>query len=216
MTRECDRLHLIFNSLPRQRFPLNFREIPANGIYILFEEGELAHGADRIVRVGTHTGNGMLPSRLKEHFLKENKDRSIFRKNIGRALLNKTGDPFLEQWEWDLTSRAARDDYLSRLDRSKLKVVEKAVSETICSKFSFVVFRVDDKNLRLELEKKIISTVSLCEECRPSSNWLGLHSPVEKIRQSGLWLVNGLYGQSLSLDEINFIERLSRNSQPLA
>ncbi len=86
MTLECDRLHLIFDSLPRQQFPLNFREIPANGIYKLFEEGERAHGADRIVRVRTHTGNGMLPSRLKEHFLKENKDRSIFRKDIGRAL----------------------------------------------------------------------------------------------------------------------------------
>ena len=56
---------------------------------VLFETGELAHGADRIVWVGTHTGSNEMPSRLKQHFLKENKDRSIFRKNIGRALLNR-------------------------------------------------------------------------------------------------------------------------------
>jgi hypothetical protein len=35
---------------------------------------------------------------LKEHFVNENKDRSIFRKNIGRALLNKDNDYFIEQW----------------------------------------------------------------------------------------------------------------------
>ena len=53
----------------------------------------------RIARIGTHKNN--FQSRISEHFLlKESKmnfsianpkpsDRSIFRKNIGRALLNK-------------------------------------------------------------------------------------------------------------------------------
>jgi len=57
----------------------------------------LAHSTDRIVRIGTHTGNNKLWFRLKEHLI-ENKDRSIFRKNIGRALLNKDNDCFIEHW----------------------------------------------------------------------------------------------------------------------
>ena len=81
-----------------------------NGVYFLFERSELGHGGMRIVRIGSHTGADKLPSRMAEHTTK-NKDRSIFRKNIGRALLNKAGDPFLEQWNFDLTSRANRARY---------------------------------------------------------------------------------------------------------
>ena len=93
----CPHLHTLFNKLPHHHFPFDAKKIPLNGIYILFEFGEIAHDTNRIVRIGTHNGDGNLPSRLKSHFIKENKDRSIFRKNIGRALLNKSNDPFLEQ-----------------------------------------------------------------------------------------------------------------------
>ena len=64
-------------------------------------------------------------------------------------------------------------------------------------KFSFVVFQVDDLKKRLELESKIISTISLCEDCKPSKNWLGLSSPKEKIKDNGLWLVNELNKEPL-------------------
>lgn len=76
-----------------------------NGVYILFEKNEFGHNGDRIVRIGSHTGNDNLVKRLEEHFLKENKDRSIFRKNIGRALLNKNSDSYLDIWDIDLTSK---------------------------------------------------------------------------------------------------------------
>ncbi len=56
--------------------------MPANSIYILFKQGEFSHGVDRIVRVGTHTGANQLASCLKQHFLLENKDRIIFRKEF--------------------------------------------------------------------------------------------------------------------------------------
>jgi len=98
MSEICQQLHELFNDLPRYWFPFNELAIPRNGIYILFEKHEHAHGVDRIVRVGTHTGENQLRSRLKQHFLNETKDRSIFRKNIGRAMLQKAEDPFLEQW----------------------------------------------------------------------------------------------------------------------
>lgn len=95
MSAVCRRVHEVIWKLPRHRFPFDDQDIPANGIYVLFEEGESGHGGDRIVRVGTHTGDNQLRSRLKQHFINENKDRSIFRKNIGRAILSKDSDPFL-------------------------------------------------------------------------------------------------------------------------
>lgn len=183
-------------------FPFDKHEIPANGIYILFEKGELAHSTNRIVRIGTHTGINQLRSRLNQHFIKENKDRSIFRKNIGRALLNKDKDPFLEKWEIDLTTRKAKEKYSELIDFVKQKEVERKVTKCIQENFWFVVFEVDDKRKRLDLEAKIISTVSLCIDCSLSENWLGNFSPKEKIRKSGLWLVNELWKTPLSEKEI--------------
>ncbi|NOQ55224.1 MAG: hypothetical protein GQ477_00285 [Nanohaloarchaea archaeon] len=179
-------------------FPFDRQKIPKNGIYILFEKGESAHKTKRIVRVGTHTGLDQLPPRLYQHFENENKDRSIFRKNIGRALLNKDRDQFIEQWELDLTTRDAKARYSDSVDSKKQEAIEKEVTRYIQDNFSFVVFPVDDKKRRIDLEARIISTISLCDDCRPSQTWLGNFSPKEKIRQSGLWLVNELWKTPLS------------------
>lgn len=198
----CEELHLLFNSMKRFHFPFNENEIPENGIYILFEEGEKAHKGDRIVRIGTHTGKNQLISRLKQHFLNENKDRSIFRKNIGRAILNRKKDPFLEKWELDLTTKQAKDKFLSSINLEKQKQIEKEVTKYIQENFSFVVFPIEDKEKRLDMEAKIISTISLCKDCKPSRNWFGLFSPKEKIKKSGLWLINELYKQPMSSQDI--------------
>lgn len=202
MSDACTKLHQLFNRFKRLHFPFDINDIPRNGIYVLFEKGERAHGADRIVRVGTHTGDNQLRSRLHQHFVKENKDRSIFRKNIGRSLLARSRDPFLEQWELDLTTRAAKQLYSERVDQMKLKQVERKVTEYLQHNLSFVAFEVADKADRLLLESRIISTVSLCTECRTSSHWLGLDSPKQKIRESSLWLVNELYKQPFSEAEL--------------
>jgi hypothetical protein len=210
----CEALHVWANSLPALRFPFDVSRIPLNGIYVLFEQGEVAHGANRIVRVGTHTGNNQLPSRLCQHFLIEKKDRSIFRKNIGRALLNRDNDPFLPVWELDRTSRAVRNQH-GGIDTDRQNAIEKAVSDYIRDHFSFVVFRVDDKVERLMLESKMISTVSLCDACPPSAQWLGQFSPKRKIRESGLWLVNELYKVTLSLRDLERLPAvLSRLDHP--
>jgi hypothetical protein len=190
MSTECTKIHKITNSLRRHRFPFDESRIPLNGIYVLFQKGEKAHEQDRIVRIGTHTGDHQLRPRLKQHFLSENKDRSIFRKNIGRAFLKKQNDPFLQFWELDLTTRKAKDDYSQQIDFDYQQKIESQVSECIRDNFSFGVFEVASKEERLEIESKLISTVSWCDECKPSSDWLGNSSPKEKIVQSGLWLVN--------------------------
>lgn len=194
---DCTELHRWASLRHRFYFPFDDREIPLNGIYILFERNEHAHGTDRVVRVGTHTGQSQLRSRLKQHFLVENKDRSIFRKNIGRALLRKKHDPFLVDWEIDLTPLAARVEHNHRIDEQRRREIEREVSSYIQNNFSFVVLQVDSKEQRLRLESRMISTVSRCPICKPSKDWLGSYSTKEKIRKSGLWLVNELYKEPL-------------------
>ncbi|BAW30547.1 hypothetical protein SAMN02910340_00611 [Methanosarcina thermophila] len=212
MSENCKQLHRWFNNLEKMNFPFDDKKILHNGIYILFEKGETAHNTDRIVRIGTHTGKNQLRSRLKQHFIKENKDRSIFRKNIGRALLNRDKDPFLDQWELDLTSRRAKEEYSVLIDVEKQKEVEKNVSQYIQANFNFVVIEVEEKEKRLELESKIISTISRCKECSPSPSWLGLFSPREKINTSGLWLVNELNKEPLSDEDMQLIKNLTANA----
>ena len=60
MSDLCARLHREFQQSPVFSFPFEDSAIPLNGIYVLYEAGETAHGANRIVRVGTHTGKNQL------------------------------------------------------------------------------------------------------------------------------------------------------------
>lgn len=202
MSKECEAIHLLARNLERHNFPFCESHIPLNGIYILFEKGENGHGGERIVRIGTHTGENQLRSRLRQHFLNENKDRSIFRKNIGRSLLKQSNDTFFEYWELDLTTRKAKDKYSHLIDFEYQQSIESRVSQYIQSNFSFCVFEVNDKAKRLEIESKIISTVSWCKDCCPSRHWLGSSSPKQKIVESGLWLVNELYKTPFNASDI--------------
>lgn len=203
MSKVCEKLHLIANKMPRYCFPIDKEKIYKNGIYILFEKGEYAHGVDRIVRIGTHCGNNNLYNRIKEHFINENKDRSIFRKNIGRALLNKNKDNYLDIWEIDFQARKNKDQFKDKLDLQKQKKLEGQVSKYIQENLSFVIIEISDKDKRLFYESKLISTVSLCKDCRASDDWLGKYSPKDKIVESSLWLVNELYKKAFTLEELN-------------
>ncbi len=198
MSEICAQLHLALRGLERLRFPFDTARIPPNGLYVLFEKGEIGHDGSRIVRIGTHTGERQLQSRLKQHFVTPSKDRSIFRKNIGRALLNRNRDPFVQQWEFDLTTRKAKQELGQQVDFLKQGEVERQVSAYIQDRFEFVVFAEPEKVTRLTLEAQMISTVSLCRDCGASAEWLGMSSTKEKIRNSGLWQVNELYGDELT------------------
>lgn len=213
MSKECENIHNLSKNLDRHHFPFDESKIPSNGIYMLFEKGENGHHGDRIVRVGTHTGKNQLRSRLRQHFLNENKDRSIFRKNIGRALLNRENNPFIKFWELDLTTRGARVEYASSIDFAYQKRVEARVSRYIKSNFSFCVFTVNDEAERLNIESRIISTVSWCEACKPTEDWLGKHSPKDKIVKSGLWLVNELYKTPFDAPGVEQLSKLMAGKQ---
>lgn len=192
MSETCHKLHQLVATLSVHRFPFNPTKIPTNGIYILFETGELAHGTNRIVRVGSHTGEGQLRPRLEQHFLNENKDRSIFRKNIGRAILNRDRDPFLKHWNIDLTPRKVKDEYSKTIDSAKQRLIEKQVTTYIQEHFCFVALGIPNKTKRLNLETKLIATVSKCTDCQSSKDWLGRYSPKEEICTGKLWQVKDL------------------------
>ncbi|MCR5062150.1 MAG: hypothetical protein K6A89_02600 [Treponema sp.] len=192
---QCVSIHKFFNSLPRFTYKFDPEEIPENGVYVFFEKGEKFHDMDRIVRVGTHTGEGRLVSRLQEHLCGCNKDRSIFRKNIGRAILNKNNDPFLAKWNLDLTSKKNINKYFATIEEQDLPyqfIIEQQVSKYMNENLSFAVISVDDKKERLDYESYLIHTISADKSCKQSEYWLGNYSPVKKIRESGMWLVNEL------------------------
>lgn len=204
------KLHKLFNSQKRYYFPFKeFRqEITQNGIYIIFERGEKYLEFDRIVRVGTHTGSNQLYSRLNQHYIKENKNRSIFRKNIGRCILNKENNPYLKNWDLDTTSAEEKKTNSHLVDVEFEKQIERRISKYIQENLSFCVFRMDIKEQRLFWEKKISSTLAQSTELRPSSGWLGNFSPKEKIRASGLWQVNGLDGECITDNELENLKRI--------
>lgn len=60
------------------------------------------------------------------------------------------------------------------------------------SNLSFSFFEVATEENRLSMESLLIKTISACVDFKPSENWLGKFSPITKIRESGLWLVNEL------------------------
>ena len=111
MSHKYKWLHEILEELPLIKYPFELKLLPLNGIYFFYEKGQIwGHGGNklRIVRIGTHKGNNFR-NRIAEHYLfnvrKMNfnidspkpSDRSIFRKNIGRAFLYKNGDPYLDK-----------------------------------------------------------------------------------------------------------------------
>jgi hypothetical protein len=180
--------------------------MPDNGIYVKFEKGESYNDLDRIVRIGTDTGENNLKKRLIEHFVTENKNRSIFRKNIGRAILNKDNNPYLKFWELDTTSKAEKEKNLKYINVALEAEIEREISSYIKTNFSFCVFNVETKEQRLFWESKLIST--LAYQTKPSKNWLGNFSTKEKIRQSGLWQVQGLNKSKLTIDEFDNLKLL--------
>lgn len=201
-------LHKIFNGLERFTYPFENRlnEMPDNGIYVKFEKGESYNNLDKIVRIGTDTGENNLKKRLIEHFVTENKNRSIFRKNIGRAMLNKDNNSYLNFWELDTTSKADKEKNLKYINVDLEAEIEGEISSYIKTNFSFCVFNVETKEQRLFWESKLIST--LAYQTKPSKNWLGNFSTKEKIKQSGLWQVQGLNKPKLTSDEFDNLKLL--------
>lgn len=205
----CKMVHILFNNQKEYRCEM-IGDIPfKNGIYIIFEKGEHYYGYKRIVRVGTHKSLNRLQKRMKDHFIRMNKDGSIFRKNIGKALLNKDNDEYLSIWSLNTSQQKNRQF----INKEKQKAIELSVSEYMKNNITFTVFDVEDTPIRMKLESALISLLNRSNDFHQSAEWLGNYSTEDKIRNSGMWLKQGLSSEPLTLEEFNFIEdSLRKNS----
>lgn len=202
---QLEPLQLIDYSILRNSLEL----LPENGIYFFYEQGETwGHGGNkpRIVRVGT-SKDGNFRSRISEHYLLDESkmnfahskpaphERSIFRKNIGRALLNQRGDNYLKVWEIDFTSRKSRNQYTHLRNIEKEKNLESEITKLMRNKFSFKFIEISGQAQRMGktgLESALIGTLAQCKFCRASDNWLGKYSSKPEISNGKLWLTQHL------------------------
>lgn len=197
----CNQLHSIFNGAKQYNYE-QINQIPFNnGIYIMFEKNEYYGEMHRIVRIGTHTSQNRLKQRLKDHFISENKDGSIFRKNIGKALLNSENNPYLKVWNLD----SRKPEYIKYVNYETQKEIENQVTEYLQNNITFTAFRVDDAACRLRIENGIIASLNKQNDFGPNVNWLGNFSTEIEIRQSGMWLKRGLDDIPLSQNELEVI-----------
>lgn len=200
----CQWLHEHLEGLPSFRYHeglLADGHLPENGIYFFYEKGELwGHGGSRsrIVRVGTHRGDGNFPYRLGEHFLTNG--RSIYRKNIGRALLHRDGDDYLKIWALDFIDKIRRLRRGTPAELASEGKIQRRVTAVLRKNYWLRFILADDRDERKEWESRLIGTVAACPSCRSSPGWLGRHSPVERIRTGKLWLVQ--YLDSEGFDEL--------------
>ncbi|MCX8182769.1 MAG: hypothetical protein N3D12_06595 [Candidatus Methanomethyliaceae archaeon] len=209
MSKFCQWLHEQLEQLPLISFPFKLEDLPYNGVYFIYERGEIwGHGGNkpRIVMIGTHTGNDRFRSRINEHYLIEDSvmnfgrdtlkpsDRSIFRLNIGKILLSKNKDSYLQIWDIDFTKSENRQNFGDMRDIKKEKELESTITKIIRENFSFRYIVMDqyEGDERLELKKHLIGTVAGCYLCKPSANWLGKSSPNPKISNGKMWNSNNL------------------------
>lgn len=212
----CDHLHKMFNCMKRYTW-VDIDKIPFNnGVYIMFEKGEMYSGWDRIVRIGTHTSDDRLKARLKDHFCNENKDGSILRKNIGLALLNKVQDQYLSVWGLDTSKPDVIEKYSNLIDKAVQASIEKQVTIYLRTNISFVCISIGSREDRLRFEEGLISSLSNSKNFQHSEHWLGQNSPKKLIVQSGLWNNSGLAGQPLSKFELMKINEFVNSNQTFA
>ena len=215
MSELCEWLHTQLAQLRSVVYPFDRKQLPKNGIYFFYEKGETwGHGGNRlrIIRIGTHR-EGNFQSRMAEHFLlnaaKMNfdvtksppHDRSVFRKHIGRALLNRSRSPYLAVWDIDFMKKENLKLYAHLRDIDEERRTEAEVTRLMREDFSFRFVVLEGQAARMGregLEARLIGTVAQCSSCRPSPSWLGRHSPVKEVEQSGLWLVHHLHAEPLT------------------
>jgi hypothetical protein len=171
---------------------------PERGIYFFFENGELREDGKtlRAVRAGTHAVAIGAISTLWQRLLTHrggNHRSSIFRRRVGEALLPNLGLP--DDVREAISISWPTKDVEREIGNAEAPL-EAEVSKYICQ-MPFLWVKVDDapgpQNMRVYLETNSIALLSNFRKppTDPSSdNWLGRFSPVQKIRDSGLWNSN--------------------------
>lgn len=227
MSRKCEWLHLKLEELPLVRYPFDLGLLPGAGIYFYEEGGEFwgrGGSLPRIVRVGTHRKDNFR-QRMADHFLigrdsvrldrnaPKPSDRSIFRKNTGRAVLNGEQDPYLQVWDIDFIPARNRAAYGHLRELEKEAALERRITELLRSRFSFRFLVAEREPERMGLESRLIRTLSRCEACRPSTGWLGNRSPKPQIRESGLWVTQYVGAPEIDEHDMRIVEDAIRKTK---
>jgi hypothetical protein len=192
---------------PRQGLSLDHpggaSRFAARGVYFFCEADEQrssCFSSSRIVRVGTHAisakSKSTLWQRLRAHLgtrLGQGNHRgSIFRLHVGAALLarDQVNIP-----TWGIGSSAPQALREDQAAQSMESLYEQKVSKYISSMKVLWINVPDEpgpKSLRAAIEQNAIALLSnRFSPVEPASaNWLGLQSPRDDIRRSGLWNIN--------------------------
>ncbi|MCL2687592.1 MAG: DUF5655 domain-containing protein [Methanobrevibacter sp.] len=215
-------IHKLFNDAKRYEYPFS-EEIPKNGLFVLFEKGEKFQGENRITYIGSNIKKNRIPKMLNYIFKDGNRDNTSFRKNIGKSLLAKGDSEYAKKFKininsniinlWNMDLKEFNEEYpQDSKENQEIENIENMVSQYIEDNFSCSIIELDKKLKRLDLKSKIISTLSLSDESKPSKEWLGYNSPREKIRKSGLWLEQHLGNREnqLSKDDVEFLKELAK------
>jgi hypothetical protein len=185
------------------------RDLPARGVYFLFDERERRRetGDLREVRVGTHAmkrgARSTLRGRLRQHLGARaghgNHRGSVFRLHVGAALLARDGSCLPS---WGVGSSAPAE--VRQAEREH----EQRVSRYVCELY-VVTLGIDDDpgptSLRSFVERNAIALLSTAGRAvdSPSAGWLGHAAQRAPVRASGLWNVNHV-GERV---EASFLER---------
>lgn len=187
-------------TLKLRRFDCNTppQLLPENGVYVFFELGESVplYGC-RIVRVGTHREDGRLSRRIRNHYgtaTGGDRRQSVFRRHVGGALLRRIHPehPELEAWF---------------SQEGTFPPIEAQVSKWLRENTYFRCFRVDDRDERRRLESGLIALFAQHPLGNPSDDWLGKHAVDERVRHSGLWNSNHVFGAPLTQEDFDLLSR---------
>jgi len=199
-------LYRLLQPLTIYVYPPLWTDLPDNGIYFFFENGECVSfdGKQfaRIVRVGTHRQNDRFKKRIKSHYGNKNdfhgnKNGSVFRKHLGGAILRKNNpdDHCIKSWE--------------KQGGPSFSDVEVLVSHEIRERFSFSCIRCDSESKRLRLEEGVIALLAQVHISQPSKGWLGYYAGNEKIKRSGLWNTQHVEGSPLTVEELSLMKDMA-------
>ena len=166
--------------------------LPLNGLYVFFEAGQKivirSHEYNRIVRIGINEKPNNFQKRIRGHY-RGNIEGSVFRENIGWALLESQGKKPLE------TYRTKRE-YKKHNSGGAL---EREISDYFSKTFTYKAFRLDYNKL-IKYEDILIVAFSVYYQWKiykgelDIENWLGQcsYSRQDKIKRSGLWNSEGV------------------------
>ena len=208
-----EKLHFLFNNMKVYTYK-DLDDIPfTNGIYVILDKYEKYNAMKRIVRIGSHEGENRLIIRLKKHFKDGAKDESIIRKNIGRAILYYNKNDYLSVWNINYSDRRNQVKYNHLRNMELENKLERLISYYMIERFEIVCFEVMETKERVRLEEGLISTLIKDENFKSSKKWLGNYSPMEVVRESGMWIKKGVINKEFTSNEFREVITLCIKSE---